>query len=73
MKSDTPSKSKLRLARENKGMSREMVVRQLEPPITVRTLQRMEAGETPLRKWRVEQLAAIYGVRVHTLMERKAA
>lgn len=70
--SDTTTKTPLRLARERTGYSRETVVRQLDPPITTKTLERMEKGAAPLRGFRLKQLAAIYGVPVEELKTKAA-
>lgn len=70
--SDTDTKTPLRIARENKGYSREKVVRRLDPPVSTKTLERMERGDAPLRGWRLEQLAAIYGVPVEELKNQAA-
>ena len=60
--SDTLEKTPLWLARERTGLSRETVARRLDPPISSKTLERMEKGHAPLRGFRLKQLAAIYEV-----------
>lgn len=64
---DTNGKSSLLVARERTGLSREAVVRQLDPPISTKTLERMEKGGAPLKGFRLKQLAAIYDVPVAEL------
>lgn len=59
---DKDQKTPLWLARERTGLSREAVVRQLDPPISTKTLERMENGKAPLKGFRLKQLAAIYDV-----------
>ncbi len=61
------SKSKLRLVREATGLSRERVAAQLDPPISSKTLERMEQGLAPLKGFRLKQLAALYDVSVDEL------
>lgn len=56
------SKSKLRLLREATGLSRERVAAQLDPPMSSKTLERMEQGKAPLKGFRLKQLAVIYDV-----------
>lgn len=60
-------------ARDEYGLSREKVAALLDPPISSKTLERWERGETPLPKWRAKQLAAIYGVTLKSLNGEKAA
>lgn len=64
---DKEKKTPLRAARERTGLSRETVVRQLDPPISTKTLERMERGTAPLKGFRLKQLAAIYEVPVTEL------
>jgi hypothetical protein len=64
---DTAEKTPLWVARERTGLSREMVVRRLDPPISAKTLERMERGVAPLRGYRLKQLAAIYEVPVEQI------
>lgn len=52
-------------ARKAEGLAREKVVRQLEPPVSAKTLERWERGDTPVPKHRLRQLAQIYRVRVN--------
>ena len=60
---------KLREARAVTGLSRERVVRdpRLDPPMTSKTLERWEKNYHRAPKWRLEQLAAVYGVSVESL------
>ena len=60
-------------ARSDYGLSRERVAGLLDPPISTKTLERWEKGESPLPKWRAKQLAAIYGVTLKSLREEVAA
>lgn len=66
---DRANKTPLWIARERAGLSREMVTRraELDPPISAKTLERMERGIAPLRGFRIKQLAAIYDVDVKEL------
>lgn len=64
---DTKQKTPLWIARERTGLSRETVVRRLDPPISAKTLERMERGAAPLKGFRLKQLAAIYEVPVREL------
>jgi transcriptional regulator with XRE-family HTH domain len=64
---DTVEKTPLRAARERTGLSRETVVRRLDPPISTKTLERMENGLAPLKGFRLKQLAAIYEVPISDL------
>jgi transcriptional regulator with XRE-family HTH domain len=57
-------KSRLQLTREEAGLTREQVVKLLDPPVATRTLIRWEQGTTPIPYHRMRQLALIY--RVHT-------
>lgn len=59
---DTLTSTNLREARDRLGYSREHVVRrpELDPPITTKTLERWESGETPVKGYRLRQLARIY-------------
>ena len=57
----------LRVARERRGYSREYVSRQLEPPISSKTLERWEQGASPVKPWRLVQLASVYEVKVAEL------
>ena len=54
-------------ARDAEGLSREKVVRLLDPPVSAKTLERWERGITPVPQWRVRQLAGIYRVKVADL------
>lgn len=68
--SDEPTP--LRRARDKRGLSRERVVVQLDPPMSAKTLERWEAGGR-VPEWRLDQLAEIYGVRSSALLDKKAA
>ena len=48
-------------------MSREAAARLMDPPISTKTLERMERGSAPLRLWRLQQLARIYGCALEDL------
>jgi DNA-binding transcriptional regulator YiaG len=50
----------IRDLREKVGLGRERVVRELEPPVTAKTLERWEKGSTPIPGWRDSQLRALY-------------
>lgn len=66
----TDTTTTLRQARENTGLGRERVAPQLEPAISAKTLERWEkAGGSHVPRWRLEQLAVIYGVKIATLLE----
>jgi DNA-binding transcriptional regulator YiaG len=54
-------------ARKAEGLAREKVVRQLEPPVSAKTLERWERGVSPVPNWRLRQLAVVYGVTVASL------
>lgn len=54
-------------ARKRESLSREKVVRLLDPPVTTKTLERWERCVTPVPKWRVRQLAQVYRVKVNDL------
>lgn len=69
--SSTESRA-LRAARDRLGLSREKVARLLDPPISAKTLERMENGDAPLKGFRLKQLAAIYEVTVESLTEEAA-
>jgi DNA-binding transcriptional regulator YiaG len=56
-------------ARLAENLSREKVVRLLDPPVSAKTLERWERGITPVPKWRVRQLAAIYRIRLSDLKD----
>jgi transcriptional regulator with XRE-family HTH domain len=60
-------KGKLQLTREEAGMTREQVVRLLDPPVSVRTLIRWEDGSTPIPYHRMRQLALMYRVKANEL------
>lgn len=72
---DRVSDTALRRARDSRDFSREQVVRdpRLDPPISTKTLERWENGTSPVKRWRLEQLAAIYEVSVDELEDRVAA
>jgi len=63
----TVTTNQLRAVRDRLGLPRERVASKLEPPISSKTLERWEAGETKPKLYRVQQLAAIYGVDVSEL------
>ena len=54
-------------ARKAEGLSREKVVRVLDPPVSVKTLERWERCVTPVPTYRVRQLAGVYRMRVSDL------
>lgn len=62
MSGQKTQKSALWIKRESIGYSRETVVRrpELDPPITSKTLERWERELTPVKRYRLTQLAAIY-------------
>jgi DNA-binding transcriptional regulator YiaG len=64
--SDTNTITPLRAARDRLGLPRERVAPQLDPPISSKTLERWEAG-AEVKLWRLQQLAAIYGVTAEEL------
>lgn len=66
---DTGEKSPLWRARETEGLSREAVVRQLEPPVTTKTLERWEKDITPCPRYRLRELARIYRTKLADLQE----
>ena len=61
------SQSPLRAAREYIGLSREVVARRLDPPVASKTIERWEQPGYRVKRWRLRQLAAIYGVTVEEL------
>ena len=61
------SQSPLRAAREYAELSRDAVARQLEPPVVSKTVERWEQPGYRVKRWRLRQLAAIYGVTVEEL------
>ena len=56
--------SPLRAAREYAELSREAVTRrpELDPPISAKTLERWELPGARVKRFRLKQLAEIYGV-----------
>lgn len=76
---DSDGLTPLQQRREELGYSREQVTRrpELDPPISSRTLARWEEDPAPLlkKRWRLAQLAAIYGIRPTDLIStaREAA
>lgn len=64
--------SGLREARDATGLSRERVAAMLEPPTSSKTIERWEQGGR-VKKWRLVQLAEIYGVPADSLNGKKAA
>jgi hypothetical protein len=67
--SDMSPVSPLRAARDQAELSREAVARrpELDPPISSKTLERWEVPGTRVKRWRLKQLARIYGVPVADL------
>ena len=63
--SDATLVSPLRAAREHLGYSREKVAAELN--VSSKTIERWEAGQTSVKRWRLIQLAKIYGVGVDQL------
>lgn len=57
----------LRTVRDRLGLPRERVASRLDPPISSKTLERWESGETEIKLWRLQQLAALYDVAVDEL------
>lgn len=62
--------SGLREARDYLGLSREKVAAKVG--ISSKTLERWEKGETPVKRYQLQQLAEVYGVSVDDL-EKAAA
>jgi len=63
--SDTSGQSTpLRAAREYAELSREAVTRrpELDPPVSAKTLERWERPGARVKRFRLKQLAQIYGV-----------
>ena len=60
-------------ARKAEGLAREKVTPLLDPPVSVKTLERWERGVSPVPGWRVRQLAAIYRVRLKDLQVARLA
>jgi DNA-binding transcriptional regulator YiaG len=50
----------LRALRNETGLSRERAVRELDPPASAKTLERWEKGTTPIPKYRLVQVLALY-------------
>jgi DNA-binding transcriptional regulator YiaG len=70
--SDTSaSVTPLRAARDWAELSQEAVARQLEPPVSVKTLARWEQPGARVKRVRLQQLAVIYGVSVAELQVRE--
>lgn len=69
MSDDQLTKSPLRDARESVELSREAVTRrpELDPPISAKTLERWEFPGARVKRFRLKQLARIYGVPVSDL------
>lgn len=63
----------LREARDNTGLSRERVAALLDPPTSSKTIERWEEPGTNVKRWRLKQLAEIYGVAVDALENGKVA
>jgi DNA-binding transcriptional regulator YiaG len=55
-------------ARNAEGLSREAVVRLLDPPVSTKTLERWEKRVTPVPRHRIRQLAQIYRTKVGDLV-----
>ena len=66
----TSKDSPLRSAREHAELSREAVARQLDPPVAMKTLERWETPGYRVKRFRLRQLALIYGVTVEQLQGR---
>jgi transcriptional regulator with XRE-family HTH domain len=73
--SDIRRVTPLRAAREQAELSREAVTRrpELAPPISMKTLERWEQPGARVKRWRLKQLARIYGVTLSDLSSDKAA
>lgn len=71
--SDSDGHSRLRVKRDALGLGREKVAAQLDPPISSKTLERWEDGSSPVKRWRLNQLASVYGCDPKDLMEQVAA
>ena len=52
----------LRMVREDAGLTRTQVVVLLDPPVSIKTLERWEKGESPVTDRTMAQLAMIYRV-----------
>jgi transcriptional regulator with XRE-family HTH domain len=63
----TATTNQLRPVRDRLGLPRERVAAKLDPPISSKTLERWEAGETKPKLYRLQQLAVIYGVDIAEL------
>jgi transcriptional regulator with XRE-family HTH domain len=63
--SDTASR--LLETRTAEGRSRDYIARLLDPPPTAKTIERWEKGITPVPRWRLRQLAEVYGVPLEML------
>jgi DNA-binding transcriptional regulator YiaG len=73
--SETPAFTPLRQARERLELSREAVTRHpaLNPPISTKTLERWEQPGARIKRWRLKQLARIYGVPISELQNDSIA
>jgi Helix-turn-helix domain len=73
--SDMPVTTPLRAAREHAELSREAVTRHpaLAPPISSKTLERWEQPGVRVKRWRLKQLARIYGVTLAELQGHNQA
>lgn len=63
--SDSIRRSSLELARLHKGFSRERVGRELN--LSSKTVERHERRVTPVKRWQLEQYAALYGATMRSL------
>lgn len=70
--SDT-THERLREAREELGLSRERTAARLIPPVSAKTLERWEKGISPIKGYRLLQLADLYGVPVGLLKAKPPA
>jgi ribosome-binding protein aMBF1 (putative translation factor) len=52
----------VRQRRVQLGISRERVAARLKPPVTAKTIERWEKGDSPLPGWRRIQLEELYAV-----------
>ena len=69
MLSDTAAKSALWRVRDDLGLPRERVAAQLDPPVSAKTIERWEKGVTRAPRWRLQQLARVYGVKERDLKD----
>lgn len=57
----------IRAARQRESLSREKVVRLLDPPVSTKTLERWEREPAKVPRWRLRQLAHVYRVKIADL------